>query len=229
MRQQIVTQGIVLSRTDYQEADRILTVLTPDQGKLRLIAKGVRRPKSKLAGGIELLSVSDLTVLPSPQELKTLISSRLTKHFGQIVTDIQRTMLAYELLKTINRHTEDEPEESYYQLTVDALEGLNDLDIPYQVVELWFTVRLLLINGHAPNVREDSEGVPLSVEKQYVFDFDSMSFRDQKGAPFVANHIKLIRLCMSADSPTVLKQIHDFESYLGDTLSLTRSMIKQNA
>lgn len=229
MRQQIVTQGIVLSRTDYQEADRILTVLTPDQGKLRLIAKGVRRPKSKLAGGIELLSVSDLTVLPSPRELKTLISSRLTKHFGQIVTDIQRTMLAYELLKTINRHTEDEPEESYYQLTVDALEGLNDLDIPYQVVELWFTVRLLLINGHAPNVREDSEGVPLSVEKQYVFDFDSMSFRDQKGAPFVANHIKLIRLCMSADSPTVLKQIHDFESYLGDTLSLTRSMIKQNA
>jgi len=39
-----------LSRTDYGEADRILTVLTPDYGKLRLLAKGVRKVKSKLGG-----------------------------------------------------------------------------------------------------------------------------------------------------------------------------------
>ena len=39
---QLVSQAVVLSRTDYGEADRILTLLTPDQGKLRLLAKGVR-------------------------------------------------------------------------------------------------------------------------------------------------------------------------------------------
>jgi len=58
---QFVTTGLVLSRTDFGEADRIITVLTPDHGKLRLMAKGVRRMKSKLAGGIDLFTVSDLT------------------------------------------------------------------------------------------------------------------------------------------------------------------------
>ena len=55
---QLVTEVIILARTDYGEADRILTVLSPEYGKLRLLAKGVRRVKSKLAGGIELFSVS---------------------------------------------------------------------------------------------------------------------------------------------------------------------------
>jgi DNA repair protein RecO (recombination protein O) len=45
MKNQIITTAIVLARTEFQEADRILTLLTPDQGKLRAIAKGVRRAK----------------------------------------------------------------------------------------------------------------------------------------------------------------------------------------
>jgi DNA repair protein RecO (recombination protein O) len=99
MKNQIIAEAIVHSRTDFQEADRILTMLTPNHGKLKVIAKGVRRPRSKLAGGIELLSVNDVTVLPGRGELGTLISSRLKAHYGQIVQDINRTMLAYELLK----------------------------------------------------------------------------------------------------------------------------------
>lgn len=60
----IVTSGIVLNRINFGEADRILTVITPDQGKLSLIAKGVRKEKSKLAGGIELFSVSNISFIP---------------------------------------------------------------------------------------------------------------------------------------------------------------------
>jgi len=48
----INTHGIVLARTDFGEADRILTFLTPDNGKVKAIAKGVRKQKSKMAGGI---------------------------------------------------------------------------------------------------------------------------------------------------------------------------------
>lgn len=229
MRPQIVTRGIVLSRTDYQEADRILTILTPDHGKLRVIAKGVRKPKSKLAGGIELLSISDLTVLPSPRELKTLISSRLYKHYGRIVTDIQRTMLAYELLKTINKHTEDEPEPAYFDLTVATMEGLDDIAVPSSLIELWFNTQLLNINGHAPNLKTDTEGTLLTAGKQYVFDFDTMSFREQKSGPFVANHIKLLRLCHSVNAPSLLTQVQDVEVYIADTLALTGNMLRQNA
>src|SRR4051812_30345333 len=103
---QIVTKGIVLSRTDFGEADRILTVLTPNEGKISLMAKGVRKIKSKLAGGIELFSISSITFIPGRGEVGTLISSRLDIHFSNIVRDINRTMLGYDMLKLINRVTE---------------------------------------------------------------------------------------------------------------------------
>ena len=48
-----VTDAIVLSRFDYGEADRILTLITPREGKLKAIAKGIRRPTSRLGGSLE--------------------------------------------------------------------------------------------------------------------------------------------------------------------------------
>lgn len=229
MKPQIVTKGIVLSRTEYGEADRILTVLTPDQGKLRIIAKGVRRPKSKLAGGIELFSINDITVLPSQRELKTLISSRLLTNFGNIIKDIKRTMLGYDVLKIINRNTEDEPEEAYFTLLRQALEGLDDLDLPLEMVELWFTVQLLFINGHAPNLRTDTAGKTLEADQTYLFDFDEMAFKQQKGAPYTSRHIKLLRVAYAANGPSVIRQITDAAQYAGEVLNLAKNILKQNS
>jgi DNA repair protein RecO (recombination protein O) len=79
MKQQS-TKAVILTRTDYGEADRIMTFLTPELGKVRAMAKGVRKPKSKLAGGIELFSVSDITYIVGRSELQTLVSTRLDTH-----------------------------------------------------------------------------------------------------------------------------------------------------
>jgi len=54
------TEAIVLKRVNVGEADKILTLYTPNPGKLSAIAKGVRRPKSKLGGHLELLTHSSL-------------------------------------------------------------------------------------------------------------------------------------------------------------------------
>ena len=59
--QDIRTLGYVLRRTNYGEADRILNIITPE-GKISAIAKGVRKEKSKLAGGIEMFSRIDLNI-----------------------------------------------------------------------------------------------------------------------------------------------------------------------
>lgn len=55
------TRAIVLRRTNYGEADRILQLITPE-GRQSVMARGVRREKSKLAGGIELFAVSDVVL-----------------------------------------------------------------------------------------------------------------------------------------------------------------------
>lgn len=226
MKQQVLTTGIVLSRRDFQEADRLLTILTPDYGKVKTIAKGVRRPGSKLAGGIELFSISNMTLLPGKGDFDTLVSTRMQSHFGNIVKDINRTMLGYDVLKRIDRITEQGTEAEYYNLLVSVLGGLDDLELPYNLVELWFTMQLLFITGHAPDLSSDSEGNKLSAEETYLFDFDTMSFRQQTRGPFTANHIKLLRLGYGTNDPGVMKQVTGADVFADEALKLAKNILK---
>lgn len=226
MKQQIQTTGMVLSRTDYQEADRILTILTPDHGKQRVIAKGVRRPRSKLAGGIELFSISEFSILPGRGEMGTLISSRLLTHYDNIVKDITRTMLGYELLKRINKVTEDDLEEDYFDIITGTFRALNNLELPASLTELWFIMHMLRINGVTPNLHTDTLGNKLLVETQYLFDFDAMTFQLQPEGPFTAAHIKLLRLAYSVEKPELLGNVTGTQDIAEPTLKLAK-MIQQ--
>ena len=58
----IVTSGIVLRETETKETDKILTVLTPDLGKIAVIARGARRKNSRIAASSQLLAYSELTL-----------------------------------------------------------------------------------------------------------------------------------------------------------------------
>ncbi len=225
-RNQIVTQGIVLARTNFGEADRIITMLTPDHGKVRLIAKGVRKIKSKLAGGIELFSVSQITYLPGKSEIHTLISSRLQKHYGNIVHDIGRTMLGYELLKRINRATEDATENEYFELLERTLQTL-DGGLSEGLLELWFDAQLLQIAGLQPNLTSDAAGVKLVADQRYSFDFDSMCFAPADQGLLGADHIKLLRLVFGLRDPARLSVLADAEKVVGPCRQLVQSIRQQ--
>ncbi len=139
---QLTAQGVVLSRTEYGEADRIITFLTPDMGKVRVMAKGVRKQKSKLAGGVELFSISDITYIQGRGDLHTLVSSRLVTHYGNIVTDLDRTMFGYEMLKILTRVLEDEGGPEFYELLIVSLEILNNLQASKDLAECSFLLHL---------------------------------------------------------------------------------------
>jgi DNA repair protein RecO (recombination protein O) len=155
----IVTTGVVLSRTDFGEADRILHFLTPDNGKITGIAKGVRKSKSKLAGGIELFSVSELSFIVGKSEIYTIISARLVKHYDNIVKELERTNTAYEIIRMLNKATEDNPEASYYQLLVQSLEALDDLELNPKITDLWFKMQIIKLAGHSPNLKRIAKAI----------------------------------------------------------------------
>src|SRR6185312_3193508 len=157
------------NRTDFAEADRILTFLTNSHGKVRGLAKGVRKSKSKLAGGLELFSVSDLTMLIGRGEINTVMSTRLIKHYGSIVKDLKRTELAFETLRLINKTTEDAPEPQYYELLNSTLEALDNLELEPQITFLWFSMQLLKLSGHSPNLKTDINGDKLTASASYDF------------------------------------------------------------
>jgi len=220
---QLVARAIVLSRTEYGEADRIITLLTPDTGKLRLMARGVRRPKSKLAGGIELFSVSQITYMQGKSDLGTLISARLEKHYGNIVRDITRVQLGYELIRVLNKVTEDNPEDDYFSLMQQAFAGL-DSDMNTDIINLWFLAQLLRLSGSSPNLVTDTTDTELQTDKLYSFDFDSMAFAEHPTASFTAAHIKVLRLLFNVTDLGTLRQVQGIAELLPDIAPLLFTM-----
>ena len=95
------TTAIILRRTNFGETDRILNLLTPE-GQKSVRARGVRKEKSKLAGGIELFCVSDVVIHEGRSDIGTLTSAKMLKFYQNILTDLERLELASQILKDIN-------------------------------------------------------------------------------------------------------------------------------
>ena len=222
---QIITSGIVLTRTNFQEADKIMTLLTPDHGKVSVLARGVRKSKSKLAAGIELFSVSEISFIRGRGDLSTLVSARLKKHYGNIVQDINRTMAGYDLIKLLNKVTEDAPGPEYYDLLQQVYESLDDKTISLDLIHLWFYAQLLRLAGHSPNLRTEKAGKPLEKDSRYVFSQEDMSFESRPDGPFAADHIKFIRLTFGGNTPTILHKVQGSNSLLAPCLQLVRTML----
>ena len=222
---QFRTQAIILNRTDYGEADRIITFLTPDNGKVKAIAKGVRRSKSKLAGGIELFSVSDLSFIVGKSEINTLRSSRLITHYGNIVKDLDRTNIGYSLIKKLDKATEDSPESDYFYLLQEGFEALDDHKIDLGLIDLWFNMQLLRLAGHTPNLRTDEKGHKLLPDKKYQFDFDNMRFATGEQGKFSSDHIKFLRLAFSPNTPKSLNRISAAASLSRELESVIQPML----
>jgi DNA repair protein RecO (recombination protein O) len=228
MDRQFRTQGIILARTDYEEADRIITFLTPNHGKVSAIAKGVRKIKSKLAGGIELFSVSDLSIIKGRGQVDTLISSRLIKHYGNIVKDLNRTNAGYEIIRTLHKATEESPEADYFVLLEKAFEALDDQELEPKIIKLWFDMRLLKLAGHAPDLENDVSGAKLENSKSYVFHLDQMKFESSPAdrGSFTVNHIKFLRLGFVAGKPQIIQKIQGADEFINTLQPLVQSMLK---
>lgn len=222
------TQGIVLSRTEFGEADRIITFLTSNHGKVRVLAKGVRKQKSKLAGGIELFSVSDISYLAGRGEIHTLVSTRMLKHYGNIVKDLNRTNTGYELIKTLSKATEDSPEPAYFNLLKDAFISLDDAQIDLNLIKVWFYAQLLKLAGHSPNLRTDQDGRKLQAAKKYDFNFDTMGFQESQAGhhSFGADQIKFLRLIFSDNPLAILQKIEKAQNLASRCQPLMQSMLQ---
>ncbi len=223
---QINAKGVVLSRIDYGEADRIITFLTPETGKVRVMAKGVRRQKSKLAGGVELFSICDITYIQGRGDLHTLVSTRLITHFGNIVKDLDRTMFGYDMLKILGKVLEDEGGEEYFELLITSLQLLDNLNAPKDLAECSFLLHLMRLLGHLPNLTHDVKGGNLPKDGTFQFSFDDMAFFTHDAGQFTQNHIKLLRL-LAHNPPDALLKVTGLTDFLKNLAPLVRQMSRQ--
>ncbi|MGB3023679.1 MAG: DNA repair protein RecO [Candidatus Saccharimonadales bacterium] len=209
----LTTKAIVLSRVNYGEADRIMQVLTPDYGKLGVIAKAVRREKSKLAGGIELLAVCDLVLHQGKGELAIVTSARLDTFYSHILEDYERLQFAYYVLKDVSKAAEILTEPAFFELTRQALVSLNDMTTDRRITELWYRLQMAILLGVGVNLATDENGMKLVEDATYRYDVEENALVYDENGQFGSDHIKLLRVA-SAQSPHVIAQIKNVAELL---------------
>lgn len=219
MQQQITTNAIILRRTDYEESDKVVSFISP-VGKVAALIRGVRKSKSKLAAGVELFSVSEITFIKTRGELGRIIQARLKVHYGNIIKEFPRMMQAYEFMKAIDKITESESEKEYYYLLNQTLSDLNDLNLNLSLIRINFLLKILKLGGRQPDLFFDDRGEKLQAKSSYHFDINDMKFVESSKGIFLAPTIKILRLSLDKDAKYVSK-IKDIEDYyrLLDTFS----------
>ena len=117
-------RAIVLRRVNYGEADRIIDFITPE-GRVGAVAKGVRKQKSKLAGGVELFAVSDVMFGGGRGDMSIVISARMEKFYQNILADYDRMQFAYEAIGQVASLSSDTDESGWFDMLESVLEALN--------------------------------------------------------------------------------------------------------
>lgn len=214
------TQAIVLRRTNYGEADRILQLITP-LGRRSVMARGVRKEKSRLAGGIELFAVSDVVLGEGKGELGILTSARLVQFYRHILEDYDRMQFAYEVLKHVASASElvDEPE--WYDVAQEALTALDSQSVALELTKTWVYLRHSALLGYELGLWRDVDGNTLEEGANYRYDVGEKGLRKASGGELTADHIKFLRLVASKPLRT-LAQVGGIDTILGECLSVAR-------
>src|SRR3989304_6032467 len=94
------TEGIIIKRKNFGEADRMLTVLTPRHGKIKIIAKGVRKISSRRSSHVELLNLSILTLHEG--KILILTEAETLNHFQDLKDNLKKSGLAFYLCELVD-------------------------------------------------------------------------------------------------------------------------------
>lgn len=220
---EIRTSGYILRRTNYGEADRILNIITP-LGKITAIAKGVRKEKSKLAGGIEMFSLIDFNIHKGKSEFGIVTAAQMKKYFGNIIKDLGRIELAGLVLKKVSLAADSSDNSDYFKIVDQCLREL-DNGMRLGLVESWFLINLKKAMGEEINVYRDEKGEKLSAEEIYSWDYAAETFFEDKNGKFGENEIKMLRLILKMDLG-VVKKIKLNDEMVGKILDISRAVFR---
>jgi DNA repair protein RecO (recombination protein O) len=146
------TEAIVLKRTNLGEADKILALYTPNFGKIRAVAKGVRRPKSKLGGHVETLARSSM-MLAVGRNLDIITQSQTIDSFLPLRSDLWRTSCALYTAELVDRFTEEHIENySVYRLLLNTINNIVKTD-DADLLLRYFEIQLLGYLGYKPQLQ----------------------------------------------------------------------------
>ena len=141
------TEGVILKRLNYGEADRILTIYTKYRGKIRAMAKGVRKITSRKGGNVELFNHCVL-FLAEGRNLDIVTEAQVVNSFSRVSDDLEKTAAAFYLVELVDQLTPDgQVNRQVFDLLVSALASLRTTINNQQLTISNFEVELLRLLG----------------------------------------------------------------------------------
>jgi DNA repair protein RecO (recombination protein O) len=143
--------GVVLRSWKLGEADRIVSIITRENGKVRAVAKGVRKPSSRFGSRLEPTSHLSLQLYHGRGDLDTVTQVETIDRFGSLREDLDRWARASAMLEAVDQVSpEREPNEALFEMLVRALRTLTSSESP--LVVAGFFLKLLALEGFEPVV-----------------------------------------------------------------------------
>lgn len=150
----VKTKGIIIAEKVLSDFDKMLTILTPNMGKIECVAKGARRPKSLLMAGTQFLCFGDY-LLYKGSDNYSMNSCETIELFYNIRTDLDKLKYAVYITKIINDVTmENQNNYKVLQLFLNTLYVISNTDKDLDLVISIFRLRLLSIIGFRPEIKE---------------------------------------------------------------------------
>ncbi len=153
----ITDKGIVLRRTEIKESDAILTVLTENNGKLRIKARAAKGPRSKTMPAAQVFAYSEFTVFEN-RGYYTINQADVIETFFGLTKEITALSLAAYFADLVNLVGDmDCPSGDLLRLTLNALYALSNRMYPEDIIKPAFEIRLMAMAGFQPQIASCAE------------------------------------------------------------------------
>lgn len=140
---------LIIKSTDFSEADKLVTVYSEQYGKLRAVARGIKKPKSSLRSCIQPFCYSQLHFYRG-RDLELITQGKLLDFFGNSREDLERTLYSVYLMEMLDKSLMDRlPIPGLFRLTLQTLRSLNDNGINPLVIR-HFELNLAIHLGYRP-------------------------------------------------------------------------------
>jgi DNA repair protein RecO (recombination protein O) len=145
-------EAIVLRHTDWGEADRLLWLFTRELGKVKVVAKGVRKPRSRKAGHLEPFTRVEL-LLAHGRDLPIVTQAEAKDAYLDLREDLVRVGYASYIIELLDRFTYEEGENfALYRLLGETLSRINNKETDPAFAVRYYEVRLLDLVGFRPQL-----------------------------------------------------------------------------
>ena len=176
-----------------------------------MMAKGVRKAKSKLAGSVELFSVSEVVIHEGKGELGILTGAKLLEHYDAFVHDIELLELGGALMRDASRRAEQVDSDEFFNILRQSLQSAQKHATEgsetrwKELLRAWASMNMLRASGEEINLKFDTTGTKLSPELRYVWDVENAALAPHEMGRVGADHIKMMRVMASTPLEVTMK------------------------